>query len=370
MTELVLRASGEVSTDRHDPRTDWPEWAQWLRAHLAGIYGDDHPLTTLACAWVAAKQSVKTREARAKGFVRWEAYVRSTGSDVLQVRRPLAEAYARHLEQTLVTRGKNKGKSLSPATREHLLGIGSGFYIYAMRNDAAERNPFDGVERPAVDHDESPTEGLDPEHTEALLATAKKRTARAYAIVLFLYLLFPRIAEMLGLDVEDIRYVQGHYTVPLTRKGGKKQRVPLPAALLDAILRMLEGRTTGPLFMTRTGRRMGESEVWKLLRSLARVAGIPQADSIKPHAVRHTGITDALDNGAPLQDVQDAAGHKDPRTTQKYNRRRRQLDKHPAHLLARTITLPEEPDEPAEGAPLAGIRIPAQNSGLPVAADT
>lgn len=345
MTELEVRGRGEIATDVRDPRDDWPEWAQWLRQHLGGIYGDDHPLTNLACSWVAAKKSVKTREARAKGFVRWEAYVRESGNDVIHARRPLAEAYARHLENTLVTRGKNKGKPLSPATREHLLGIGSSFYIYALENEAVERNPFAGVERPAVDHDDSPTEGLDPEHTEALLTAANKRTARAYAIVLFLYLLFPRISEMLGLDVEDIRYVRGHYTVPLTRKGGKKQRVPLPPPLLHAIHLMLGGRTTGPLFMTRTGRRMSESEVWKLLRSLARVAGIPQADSIKPHAVRHTGITDSLDNGAKLEDVQDAAGHKDPRTTQKYNRRRGRLDRHPAHILANTITLPDT-DEP------------------------
>jgi hypothetical protein len=35
-----------------------------------------------------------------------------------------------------------------------------------------------------------------------------------------------------------------------------------------------------------------------------------------------------------LQDVQDAVSHSDPRTTQRYNRRRRQLDNHPAYQLA------------------------------------
>ncbi|MFI1063868.1 tyrosine-type recombinase/integrase [Streptomyces spororaveus] len=348
MTELMVRPGAEVTTDRHDPRDDWPEWAQWLRAHLAGIYGDSHPLTTLAGAWVAAKESVKTQEARAKGFVRWETYVRSTGTDLLQVRRPLAEAYTRHLEKTLVTRGKNKGKPLSPATREHLLGICSGFYIYAMQNDAADRNPFDGVERPSVDHDESPTEGLEKEQIETLLGVAYKRSARAYAIVLFLYLLFPRCDEVLSLDVEDMGYDKGHRTVPLTRKGGKKQKVPIPPVLLDALLRMLGPRTTGPLFATRTGRRMSETEVWKLLRSLARVANLPQKDSIKPHAVRHTGISDALEN-APLHEVQDAAGHKDPRTTQKYNRRRRRLDRHPAYQLAANLRTPD--DDPVTAQP-------------------
>ncbi|GAA2568812.1 MULTISPECIES: site-specific integrase [Streptomyces] len=54
----------------------------------------------------------------------------------------------------------------------------------------------------------------------------------------------------------------------------------------------------------------------------------------KPHTLRHQFITDNLANGVPLQAVQDAVSHSGPRTTQRYNRRRRQLDSHPAYALA------------------------------------
>ena len=43
-------------------------------------------------------------------------------------------------------------------------------------------------------------------------------------------------------------------------------------------------------------------------------------------AVRHAFITLALDGGAPLHKVQAAAGHADPRTTERYWRTRQNID--------------------------------------------
>ncbi len=39
------------------------------------------------------------------------------------------------------------------------------------------------------------------------------------------------------------------------------------------------------------------------------------------HSLRATFITTALENGAQLEDVQKAAGHRDPSTTKLYDRR-------------------------------------------------
>ena len=49
-------------------------------------------------------------------------------------------------------------------------------------------------------------------------------------------------------------------------------------------------------------------------------------DNITPHSTRHTFITLALDGGAPLHKVQVAAGHADPRTTERYWRTKQNLD--------------------------------------------
>ena len=51
------------------------------------------------------------------------------------------------------------------------------------------------------------------------------------------------------------------------------------------------------------------------MRRLARTAGVGAWEQLSPHSLRHSAITFALDAGASLRDVQDYAGHKDPRTT-------------------------------------------------------
>jgi integrase len=50
--------------------------------------------------------------------------------------------------------------------------------------------------------------------------------------------------------------------------------------------------------------------------------------------LRHTFVTTMLDAGVDLRDVQIAARHADPRTTMRYDRARKNLDRHPNHILA------------------------------------
>jgi integrase/recombinase XerD len=85
---------------------------------------------------------------------------------------------------------------------------------------------------------------------------------------------------------------------------------------------------------TASGRPWAASEAYRTVQRLARSAGIAHADRITPHSLRHTAITSALDAGSPLRDVQDLAGHADPRTTRRYDRGRHNLDRSPAYALA------------------------------------
>ncbi len=49
---------------------------------------------------------------------------------------------------------------------------------------------------------------------------------------------------------------------------------------------------------------------------------------------RHTFVTTTLDAGVDLRDVQIAARHADPRTTMRYDRARKNLDRHLNYVLA------------------------------------
>jgi integrase len=66
----------------------------------------------------------------------------------------------------------------------------------------------------------------------------------------------------------------------------------------------------------------GLGYLWELVRRLAREAAVEAWQELSPHSLRHSAITFALDAGATLRDVQDYAGHKDPRTTRRSARAR------------------------------------------------
>jgi site-specific recombinase XerD len=69
------------------------------------------------------------------------------------------------------------------------------------------------------------------------------------------------------------------------------------------------------------------------LQRLAEAAGVPITRP-HPHMLRHTLVTTMLDAGVDLRDVQIAARHADPRTTMRYDRARKNLDRHPNYILA------------------------------------
>ena len=92
-------------------------------------------------------------------------------------------------------------------------------------------------------------------------------------------------------------------------------------------------RTHGPILLSRTGSRMDRHAATRRLRSLADQAGI-QLPRMHPHMLRHTYVTTMLDAGVPLRDVQIAARHADPRTAMRYDRARKNLDRHPNYILA------------------------------------
>jgi site-specific recombinase XerD len=116
-------------------------------------------------------------------------------------------------------------------------------------------------------------------------------------------------------------------------KGGKHQRKALleaaPALLhyLDAAgIRVdLEGALFRPVAKDRktlVRKHLDRSTILAIVKKYANKAGIDPrrlgARGIGVHSLRKSAITNALQNGAPIQKVQQLAGHADIRTTQLY----------------------------------------------------
>lgn len=265
-----------------------------------------------------------TREAYGRDLRAWGTWLTRHGLGPLEAHRAHVELFAREMEEA----------GLAPATVARRLSALAGFYEYAVDEDLIARSPVARVRRPRVS-DESPRLGLDKDEIVAFLAAAEASGPRDYALACLLALNGLRVSETLALDVADLGTERGHRIVQLRRKGGKRQAAPLAPRTAEAIDALLMGRTTGPLFETRTGRRMDRHAAKKVVRRLARAAGIEKA--VSPHSLRHSFVTAALDAGVPLRDVQDAAGHADPRTTRRYDRARYSLDRHATYAVAAAI---------------------------------
>jgi site-specific recombinase XerD len=151
------------------------------------------------------------------------------------------------------------------------------------------------------------------------------------------------VGEIVGLNVDDLGHERGHRSVRFVGKGGAQRRRALTPASTAAVETYLLHRAahsgvavnqlSGPLFVTTTGGRIDRHAVFRLVRRLAELAGIPAWAKLSPHSLRHAFATAARDEGVPLEDVQDAMGHADPRTTRRYDRDRHNLDRDPSYAI-------------------------------------
>jgi integrase/recombinase XerD len=116
-------------------------------------------------------------------------------------------------------------------------------------------------------------------------------------------------------------------------KSGKVVSVSLPSAVARSIDRAVDDRTSGPILRNTLGGRMDRHAATRRLKHLAQAAGI-RMPRMHLHMLRHTFVTTMLDAGVSLRDVQIAARHADPRTTMRYDRARKNLDRHPNYILA------------------------------------
>jgi site-specific recombinase XerD len=282
----------------------------------------------LVAAFVLSCRSEHTRRAYARDIGDFHTWCAGIGVDLLEVRRVHVDAYISALAEPQ----PRTRRPAAAATVARKLAALAGFYAYAVDEGGLPASPMTRVARPRVGDDSQAT-GLDRDELRRLLAAAARDSARSHALLLLLAHNGLRINEALSRDVEHLDIERGHQVLRLHRKGGHRATTPLAPPVVHALRTYLDGRDTGPIFITRTGRRVDHAAAWRLVRRLARRAELPQADRINPHTLRHAFVTAALDAGASLRDVQDAAGHADPRTTRRYDRARYNLDRHATYAV-------------------------------------
>ena len=298
-----------------------------VRAELPVVGGLGEREQVLVSAWLTGLRSARTRRAYAGDVAAWLGWLAAGGP---------ARWRPGGCTWTCGPPPSSTRRAAASSVRRRLSAL-SSFYRYCAAHDLIGRVPTEGVARPVVDPDYTATVGLDRDQARALVAAADADTGaqalRTAAVVRLLLHNALRVDEACAADIADLGEDSGHRVLRVVRKGARKAKIPLTPATVAALEAYLADRAaragvgewrqlSGPLLATATGGGLRQGHLWELVRRLARTAGIGAWEQLSPHSLRHSAITFALNAGASLRDVQDYAGHKDPRTTRRYDKSR------------------------------------------------
>lgn len=150
---------------------------------------------------------------------------------------------------------------------------------------------------------------------DRLLTAAKKKQNEK------LYMLMQTICST-GIRVSELR----HITTDAVRKGeaiinckGKMRLVVLPKQLCKmlAVYVRKQKISTGSIFVTKSGKPLDRSNIWKLMKDLCECAGVSK-DKVFPHNLRHLFARTYYSLEKDVVRLADILGHSSVNTTRIY----------------------------------------------------
>ena len=124
-----------------------------------------------------------------------------------------------------------------------------------MEEDLLDHPPAAHVRRPRLDYDSQAT-GLDRNELGAILVAAGLGQPAEHGLISLLALNGLRVSEAAGANIEARGTERGHWTLVITRKGGKVVIIPLAPRTARAIDLAVGERVEGPIFLTPDGCRL------------------------------------------------------------------------------------------------------------------
>jgi integrase/recombinase XerC/integrase/recombinase XerD len=222
----------------------------------------------------------------------------------------------------------------APSTIARKLAALRGLFRTQVELGARAENPADLLSSPKKP--QRLPNVLSPSEVAALLDRIPATTPlelRDRALFELAYSSGLRAEELVSLELEAIDF--DAEAVRVEGKGGKTRIVPVGEPALAAIERYLQRARPAlaaggaepagqprALFLSKSGRALGTSDVRRRLRTWARQAAarVPALTEAHPHALRHSFATHLLEGGADLRAIQELLGHATISTTQVYTR--------------------------------------------------
>jgi site-specific recombinase XerD len=214
-------------------------------------------------------------------------------------------------------------RSYSPKSIRRKLSALRTFYRFVKLIGRRDANPALEVPSPKIGR--SLPKALSVRDVEKLLATSLAGRSdvlrlRDRALLEVLYGSGIRRSELIGLDLEDVDLERRQMRV-VSGKGNKDRSVLLTTAAADAMRAYLAHRPRSAetaFFLSRNGRRLSDSSLYKIFRIFVALSGIDP--SATPHTMRHSFATHLYENGADLLTIKELLGHESLATTQVYTK--------------------------------------------------
>lgn len=152
------------------------------------------------------------------------------------------------------------------------------------------------------------------EYERLCRAAERKKNKRISMILQTICSMGIRVSELTFVTVESVN--RGKTVVSLK---GKTRMVFMPTELQVKLKRYLreEGISNGPLFITRSGKPMNRTNIWREMKSLCKEAGV-RKEKVFPHNLRHLFARIFYGIDKDLLKLADILGHSSINTTRIY----------------------------------------------------
>lgn len=221
--------------------------------------------------------------------------------------------------------GWRQQKGVSSRSNARAISTLRAFFRFLLAERLVEADPTAIVDLPKIGRSLPKVLSLS-EVDRLLTANAGRPTdplaGRNDTMLHLLYATGLRVSELVKMPIGSLHLEAGYLRI--IGKGAKERLVPfgqearekIDSYLLHDRPRLLAGKVSEALFVTRQGRAMSRSRFWQIIRQI--VAGLGINKKISPHVLRHSFATHLLEHGADLRSVQLMLGHSDIATTQIY----------------------------------------------------
>ena len=224
-------------------------------------------------------------------FCKWIANRELTKELVLEYKAELVENYA-------------------PASVNSILASLNGFFSYNEWHELKVKNLK--IQRRIFCQSEK--ELTKAEYEKLLKAAKDKRNERIYLIMQTICATGIRVSELPYITAEAVK--SGQAQVKLK---GKIRMIFLNKALCQVLKKYMQeqGITSGSIFITRNGKPLDRHTIWKCMKDLCEIAGVPK-EKVFPHNLRHLFAKTYYSLQKDIVRLADILGHSSINTTRVY----------------------------------------------------